>query len=102
MIETCFYIFFIWSLGKPFNTTQPVNYSVSNVISAIIYGSRFDYADPAFQKMVDRNEEIIHLCGSAEILVLVLLSKYILVDILSFVILPVQVLSLGHQKWHSW
>ncbi|XP_035258825.1 cytochrome P450 2K1-like [Anguilla anguilla] len=53
--------------GKPFNTTQPVNYSVSNIISAIMYGCRFDYADPAFQKMVDRANENIRLLGSAEI-----------------------------------
>ncbi|XP_035258816.1 cytochrome P450 2K1-like isoform X3 [Anguilla anguilla] len=54
--------------GEPFNTAQPVNYCVSNIISAIVYGTRFDYADPAFQKMVDRTGENIHLCGSAEIL----------------------------------
>ncbi|XP_061085028.1 cytochrome P450 2K1-like [Conger conger] len=54
--------------GEPFDTTQPVNYSVSNIICAIMYGSRFDYADPAFQKMVDRNNDLIRLCGSAEIL----------------------------------
>ncbi|XP_035260162.1 cytochrome P450 2K1-like [Anguilla anguilla] len=28
--------------GEPFDTTQPVNYSVSNIIGAIIYGTRFD------------------------------------------------------------
>ncbi|KAJ8283592.1 hypothetical protein COCON_G00024420 [Conger conger] len=53
--------------GKPFNTTQPLNYSVSNIICAIMYGSRFDYADPAFQKMVNRANENIRLAGSAEI-----------------------------------
>ncbi|XP_061084811.1 cytochrome P450 2K1-like [Conger conger] len=53
--------------GKPFNTTQPVNYSASNIISAIMYGSRFDYADPAFQKMVSRANENMRLLGSAEI-----------------------------------
>ncbi|KAJ8362794.1 hypothetical protein SKAU_G00116250, partial [Synaphobranchus kaupii] len=53
--------------GEPFDTNQPVNYAVSNIICAIIYGSRFDYADPAFQKTVDRAKENIHLAGSAEI-----------------------------------
>ncbi|XP_061086515.1 cytochrome P450 2K3-like [Conger conger] len=53
--------------GEPFDTTKPLNYS--NIICSIVYGSRFDYSDPAFQKMVDRNNTFIHLCGSAEILV---------------------------------
>ncbi|KAJ8362791.1 hypothetical protein SKAU_G00116220 [Synaphobranchus kaupii] len=53
--------------GEPFNTTQPVNYAVSNIICAIMYGSRFDYADPSFQKMVDGANENIRLAGSAEI-----------------------------------
>ncbi|KAJ8362790.1 hypothetical protein SKAU_G00116210 [Synaphobranchus kaupii] len=53
--------------GEPFDTTLPVNYAVSNIICAIIYGSRFDYADPAFQNRVDRANENIHLAGSAEI-----------------------------------
>ncbi|XP_035258826.1 cytochrome P450 2K1-like [Anguilla anguilla] len=53
--------------GEPFDTTQPVNYSVSNIICAIVYGTRFDYADPAFKKMVDRANENIRLAGSVEI-----------------------------------
>ncbi|KAJ8362845.1 hypothetical protein SKAU_G00116760 [Synaphobranchus kaupii] len=53
--------------GEPFDTTQPVNYAVSNIICAIVYGSRFDYADPSFQQMVKRANEAIRLSGSAEI-----------------------------------
>ncbi|KAJ8362803.1 hypothetical protein SKAU_G00116340 [Synaphobranchus kaupii] len=53
--------------GEPFDTTLPVNYAVSNIIRAISYGSRFDYADPAFNKMVNRTNETLHLIGSAEI-----------------------------------
>ncbi|KAG9329556.1 hypothetical protein JZ751_003704, partial [Albula glossodonta] len=53
--------------GEPFDTAQPVNYCVSNVISAIVYGSRFDYADPFFQKMVSSANENIRLLGSAEV-----------------------------------
>ncbi|KAJ8362812.1 hypothetical protein SKAU_G00116430 [Synaphobranchus kaupii] len=33
-----------------------------------MYGSRFDYADPAFQQMVNRSKEFVRLAGSAEIL----------------------------------
>ncbi|XP_062874914.1 cytochrome P450 2K1-like [Trichomycterus rosablanca] len=50
--------------GKPFDTTQPVNYAVSNIISAIVYGSRFEYSDPQFTAMVNRANENIRLSGS--------------------------------------
>ncbi|KAL7849989.1 hypothetical protein SRHO_G00193380 [Serrasalmus rhombeus] len=53
--------------GNPFDTTQPVNYAVSNIISAIVYGSRFEYNDPLFKDMVHRANEIIKLTGSASI-----------------------------------
>ena len=50
--------------GKPFNTTQPVNYAVSNIISSIVYGSRFEYTDSQFRKMVDRANENVRVGGS--------------------------------------
>ncbi|TNN68838.1 Cytochrome P450 2K1 [Liparis tanakae] len=37
--------------GKPFNVTKSINYAVSNIISSIIYGSRFDYSDEEFTEM---------------------------------------------------
>uniref|UniRef100_A0A672NK52 Cytochrome P450 2K1-like n=1 Tax=Sinocyclocheilus grahami TaxID=75366 RepID=A0A672NK52_SINGR len=49
---------------KPFDTTQPVNYAVSNIISSIVYGSRFEYTDPQFTEMVDRANENIRVGGS--------------------------------------
>ena len=56
--------------GKAFDTTQPVNYAVSNIISAIVYGNRFDYSDPKFKAMVDRANEATCLTGSPSIQVL--------------------------------
>ncbi|KAL6476320.1 hypothetical protein MHYP_G00148190 [Metynnis hypsauchen] len=53
--------------GNPFDTTQPVNYAVSNIISAIVYGSRFEYSDPLFKDMVNRANENIKLIGSASV-----------------------------------
>ncbi|XP_067427295.1 cytochrome P450 2K1-like isoform X2 [Thunnus thynnus] len=53
--------------GKPFDTTQSINYAVSNVISTIVYGSRFEYNDPEFTCMVDRANENIRLSGSPSI-----------------------------------
>ncbi|KAK1784392.1 hypothetical protein P4O66_014831 [Electrophorus voltai] len=54
-------------IRKPFDTTQPLNYAISNIISAIVYGSRFEYSDPQFQKMVNRSNENIRITGSASI-----------------------------------
>ena len=57
-------------IGKAFDTTQPVNYAVSNIICAIVYGNRFEYTDPEFTKMVDRANENIRLGGSPSMQVL--------------------------------
>ncbi|XP_028842058.1 cytochrome P450 2K1-like isoform X2 [Denticeps clupeoides] len=50
--------------GEAFNMFQPVTYAVSNIICALVYGSRFDYADPKFKDMVSRTNETIKLSGS--------------------------------------
>ncbi|KAG7264018.1 hypothetical protein CRUP_011347 [Coryphaenoides rupestris] len=50
--------------GKAFDTTQPINYAVSNIICSIVYGSRFEYDDPEFKAMVNRANESIRLAGS--------------------------------------
>ncbi|KAG1966959.1 cytochrome P450 2K1-like [Pimephales promelas] len=54
--------------GKPFDTTQPVNYAVSNIISSIVYGSRFEYTDPQFTEMVNRANENVRVLGSASMM----------------------------------
>nr|XP_020502834.1 LOW QUALITY PROTEIN: cytochrome P450 2K1-like [Labrus bergylta] len=53
--------------GKPFDTSHPTNYATSNVISAIVYGSRFEYDDPRFTNMVQTANETIRFVGSAQI-----------------------------------
>uniref|UniRef100_A0A8C7LGR0 unspecific monooxygenase n=1 Tax=Oncorhynchus kisutch TaxID=8019 RepID=A0A8C7LGR0_ONCKI len=62
--------------GKAFDTAQPVLYAVSNIISAIVYGSRFEYTDPLFTGMVDRVNESVHLTGSASIQVFCLFRPF--------------------------
>ncbi len=52
---------------KPFDTTQTVNYAVSNIISSIVYGSRFEYTDPQFTAMVDRANENVRVGGSISV-----------------------------------
>uniref|UniRef100_A0A8C1SZS5 Cytochrome P450 2K1-like n=1 Tax=Cyprinus carpio TaxID=7962 RepID=A0A8C1SZS5_CYPCA len=53
---------------KPFDTTRPVNYAVSNIISSIVYGSRFEYTDPRFTETVDRANENVRVSGSISML----------------------------------
>ncbi|XP_062385544.1 cytochrome P450 2K1-like isoform X1 [Sardina pilchardus] len=53
--------------GAAFDTSQPVNYAVSNIISAIVYGNRFDYADPQFKVRVNRANESVAITGYASI-----------------------------------
>ncbi|XP_073349828.1 cytochrome P450 2K1-like [Pagrus major] len=54
--------------GKAFNNTQTISYASSNIISAIMFGKRFEYKDTVFQAMVERDHETIRLTGSASIL----------------------------------
>ncbi|XP_048085062.1 cytochrome P450 2K1-like [Alosa alosa] len=53
--------------GAAFDTSQPMNYAVSNIISAIVYGNRFDYADPKFKDRVNRANESVAVTGYASI-----------------------------------
>ncbi|XP_070703566.1 uncharacterized protein [Pempheris klunzingeri] len=55
--------------GKAFDNTQAICYATSNIISAIMFGKRFEYKDPVFQAMVERDHESIRLTGSAPILI---------------------------------
>lgn len=57
--------------GKAFNNRQTLVYAASNIISAIMFGKRFEYKDPVFQAMVERDNESIRLTGSASLLVLI-------------------------------
>uniref|UniRef100_A0A3B4WYB6 Cytochrome P450 2K1-like n=1 Tax=Seriola lalandi dorsalis TaxID=1841481 RepID=A0A3B4WYB6_SERLL len=55
------------SKGEAFDTTQPMNYAVSNIICSIVYGSRFEYDDTEFTSLVDRTNRNIQLAGSPSI-----------------------------------
>ncbi|XP_033827150.1 cytochrome P450 2K1-like [Periophthalmus magnuspinnatus] len=69
IVEECHYLIqeFEKHKGKPFDTTRLVNYATSNIISSIVYGSRFEYDDPRFKNMVARANENIQLSGSASV-----------------------------------
>ena len=55
--------------GKAFNNSQAIYYASSNIISALMYGKRIGYKDPVFQAILEKDHQIIHLTGSASILV---------------------------------
>ncbi|XP_044025018.1 cytochrome P450 2K1-like isoform X1 [Siniperca chuatsi] len=69
IIEECDYLIEVFKKfkGEAFDTTQPINYAVSNIICSIVYGSRFEYDDPAFTSLVDRTNRNIQLVGSPSV-----------------------------------
>ncbi|XP_029352414.1 cytochrome P450 2K1-like [Echeneis naucrates] len=50
--------------GQAFDTNQPMNYAISNIICSMVYGSRFQYDDPEFISLVERIYVPIELTGS--------------------------------------
>ncbi|XP_062421998.1 cytochrome P450 2K1-like [Pungitius pungitius] len=69
VLEECQYLIEVFEKqqGKPFSTENPLSYATSNIISAIVYGSRFEYNDPQFLSMVKRSKERISVVGSTQI-----------------------------------
>ncbi|KAK7174285.1 hypothetical protein R3I93_001480 [Phoxinus phoxinus] len=53
--------------GKPFDTTLPMAMAVSNVVSAIIYSTRFEYSNTKLHHMVKRTYENMKMTGSASV-----------------------------------
>ncbi|KAI3364590.1 hypothetical protein L3Q82_011375 [Scortum barcoo] len=69
IIEECDYLIEVFKKfkGEAFDTAQPINYAVSNIICSMVYGSRFEYDDPEFTSLVDRTNRNIQLVGSPSI-----------------------------------
>ncbi|XP_061893176.1 cytochrome P450 2K1-like [Entelurus aequoreus] len=55
--------------GKAFDNTMIITYAASNIISAIIFGKRFDFKDPVLRDLVENDKDIIRLSGSASIVI---------------------------------
>ncbi|XP_074552544.1 cytochrome P450 2K1-like isoform X2 [Halichoeres trimaculatus] len=53
--------------GKPFDSSRHLNHATSNVISSIVYGSRFEYDDSRFKCMVKTANSIIRVVGTPQI-----------------------------------
>ncbi|XP_029293057.1 cytochrome P450 2K1-like [Cottoperca gobio] len=71
IIDECGYLSeeFEQQEGKAFDNAQTINYAASNIISALMFGKRFDYKDPDFKAMVEKDHEVIRLTGTASILI---------------------------------
>nr|XP_020477809.1 cytochrome P450 2K1-like isoform X1 [Monopterus albus] len=69
ILEECVHLIQVFEKhkGNPFDTARPLNYATSNIISSIVFGSRFDYNDLQFKNLVKRVNENICLSGSASI-----------------------------------
>ncbi|XP_077141714.1 cytochrome P450 2F2-like [Ranitomeya variabilis] len=50
--------------GSPINPNYPMLRSVSNVICSVVFGSRFEYEDKSFQKVVKCIQEIFHISST--------------------------------------
>uniref|UniRef100_A0A8D3A2X8 Cytochrome P450 2K1-like n=1 Tax=Scophthalmus maximus TaxID=52904 RepID=A0A8D3A2X8_SCOMX len=53
--------------GEAFDSTQPINNAVSNIICSMVYGNRFEYDDPEFICMIKRTNRNNLLLGSLSI-----------------------------------
>uniref|UniRef100_A0A3Q4I9R8 Cytochrome P450 2K1-like n=2 Tax=Neolamprologus brichardi TaxID=32507 RepID=A0A3Q4I9R8_NEOBR len=69
ILEECGYLIQVIEdhKGNAFDTAFPINYATANIISSIVYGSRFDYGDPVFKNMVKRANQTICVSGSASV-----------------------------------
>uniref|UniRef100_A0A672IXS0 Cytochrome P450 2K1-like n=1 Tax=Salarias fasciatus TaxID=181472 RepID=A0A672IXS0_SALFA len=64
LIEVCFCCYLT---GKPFDTLPPLTRATANVVSSLVYGSRFEYNDSRFKNLVAHAHQTIRLSGSPSI-----------------------------------
>ncbi|XP_077408816.1 uncharacterized protein LOC144039382 isoform X1 [Vanacampus margaritifer] len=65
IVEECQHLLEVFKnfRGEAFDTQQALNYAVSNIICSLVFGSRFQYDDPAFTGMVQRTSRNIQIVG---------------------------------------
>ncbi|XP_071976551.1 cytochrome P450 2K6-like isoform X2 [Engystomops pustulosus] len=54
--------------GKPFNTHILTNSAISNIICSIVFGKRFEYDDPTFEKLIRMLDENAKLVGTPKVM----------------------------------
>ncbi|XP_010786443.1 cytochrome P450 2K1-like [Notothenia coriiceps] len=71
IIEECGYLIeeFQQHEGEAFDNAHTMNYAASNIISALMFGKRFEYKDPEIKAMLERNHEVTRLTGTASLLI---------------------------------
>nr|QLC36630.1 cytochrome P450 2K4-like [Kryptolebias hermaphroditus] len=69
IVEECQYVIneFEQLEGKASDNTKFFNYAATNIVSVLMFGKRFDYKDQVFRAMVERDNELIRLLGTASI-----------------------------------
>ncbi len=56
---------FLSFIGKPFDAQPMINNAVSNIISCLVFGDRFEYNDKQFESILRDLNELVHVQGSA-------------------------------------
>ncbi|XP_061668845.1 cytochrome P450 2K1-like isoform X2 [Syngnathoides biaculeatus] len=69
IIEECQHLLEVFRnfRGEAFDNNQPINYAVSNIICSLVFGSRFQYDDPAFTAMVQRSSRSVQIVGGPSV-----------------------------------
>lgn len=52
--------------GRPFDPHYTITNGVSNIISSVLFGHRFEYSDQSFRKFLELDNEAVVLAGSAQ------------------------------------
>uniref|UniRef100_A0A3Q2Q4D3 Cytochrome P450, family 2, subfamily AD, polypeptide 2 n=1 Tax=Fundulus heteroclitus TaxID=8078 RepID=A0A3Q2Q4D3_FUNHE len=50
--------------GRPFNPHYTLTNAVSNIISSVVFGHRFEYSDPSFRQVLELDNEAVILSGA--------------------------------------
>lgn len=50
--------------GRPFDPHYTLTNAVSNIISSVVFGHRFEYSDPGFRQVLELDNEAVILAGS--------------------------------------
>ncbi|XP_047230930.1 cytochrome P450 2J2-like isoform X1 [Girardinichthys multiradiatus] len=52
--------------GRPFNPHYTLSTAVSNIISSVVFGHRFEYSDPSFREVLELDNEAVLLSGALQ------------------------------------
>ncbi|XP_050392965.2 cytochrome P450 2B4 [Patella vulgata] len=70
--------------GREFDMWRLTQASVSNVISSLVYGQRFEYEDPIFKKFLEKVEENFSAVGSTAVMNFLPFLRFLPGDLFKF------------------